>query len=214
LTWLFAGPSFTPRSLRRNREDLGLVEWQPGEWGARNVLFAEVERGDTKEYYFGVAMYEPANGAAQPIGRLVFSINSTEPFEVGEGEFALVVGDLQIGEGGVGYAAEMSGVLGRSLNSDVRRVYYNRLEQNYPNPFNPGTTIAFSLLEPGEARLVIYDVAGRRVRDLLRGTRDRGSYKVTWDGRNNNGSRVASGVYFYKLTAGAFTDTRKLTILK
>jgi hypothetical protein len=178
------------------------------------VLFAEVERGDTKEYYFGVAMYEPANGAAQPIGRLVFSINSTEPFEVGEGEFALVVGDLQIGEGGVGYAAEMSGVLGRSLNSDVRRVYYNRLEQNYPNPFNPGTTIAFSLLEPGEARLVIYDVAGRRVRDLLRGTRDRGSYKVTWDGRNNNGSRVASGVYFYKLTAGAFTDTRKLTILK
>jgi flagellar hook assembly protein FlgD len=62
--------------------------------------------------------------------------------------------------------------------------------------------------------LKIYDVAGALVRELLSDTRTAGAYDVKWDGRDTSGQQVASGVYFYKLTAGAFTQTRKMVLLK
>ena len=92
--------------------------------------------------------------------------------------------------------------------------YHNSLEQNFPNPFNPTTTLAFSLKNAENVNLSIYDVAGRRVRELVNERRDRGAYKLVWDGQNDAGQIVASGVYFYKLTVGSFTDTKKMTILK
>jgi hypothetical protein len=88
------------------------------------------------------------------------------------------------------------------------------LSQNVPNPFNPTTTIRFSLAEPGRVNLVIYDVGGRRVRELLAGRRDANVYTVTWDGTNDRGERVSSGVYFYRLTAGSFRQTKKMVLLK
>jgi hypothetical protein len=88
------------------------------------------------------------------------------------------------------------------------------LGTNYPNPFNPRTTIAFSLARRGVVSLAVYDVAGRRVRTLVDGSRDAGPHTVAWDGRNDAGVSVASGVYFCKLVAGEFSDTRKLVLLK
>jgi flagellar hook assembly protein FlgD len=108
----------------------------------------------------------------------------------------------------------MIGVVTRRLDPAVERVYHNRLEQNFPNPFNPTTTISFSIKDAGNVSLIIYDVAGRRVRELLNQRRDRGAYNVVWDGHNDGGSKVASGVYFYRMVAGSFVDTKKLTILK
>jgi flagellar hook assembly protein FlgD len=108
----------------------------------------------------------------------------------------------------------MSNAVGRVSYSEVARLYHNRLEQNYPNPFNPRTTIAFSLDSPAEVTLSIYDVAGRRIRDLVSEKRVPGAYKVEWDGLTDRGQPVASGVYFYKLVAGVFTDTKKMTVLK
>jgi len=90
----------------------------------------------------------------------------------------------------------------------------NRLEQNVPNPFNPSTTIAFTLREAGEVTLAVYDATGRRVRTLVSGRREARSYDVAWDGRDDAGTRVASGVYFYRLTAGSFTQTKKMVLLK
>jgi hypothetical protein len=92
--------------------------------------------------------------------------------------------------------------------------YRNELAQNYPNPFNPRTTIAFSLSKPTETQLRIYDVRGAAVRTLVSGRREAGVHRVDWDGRSDNGQPIASGVYFYKLVAGAFVDTKKMTILK
>jgi hypothetical protein len=62
--------------------------------------------------------------------------------------------------------------------------------------------------------LTIYDVAGRRVRELVNEHRKPCAYRAVWDGRNGNGSQVASGVYFYKLVAGSFVDTKKMVMLK
>ncbi len=86
------------------------------------------------------------------------------------------------------------------------------LGQNYPNPFNPTTTIQYDIPASGSQKLVtlkVYDVIGREVATLVNETKVAGSYQVTF-----NASRIASGVYFYKLTAGSFTQTKKLVLMK
>jgi hypothetical protein len=88
------------------------------------------------------------------------------------------------------------------------------LEQNYPNPFNPVTNIAFSVAVPGLVELRIYDVSGRPVRTLVRGWREAQHYDVAWDGRNDFGIAVASGVYFYTLQAPGYVESKKMVLLK
>lgn len=88
------------------------------------------------------------------------------------------------------------------------------LKQCYPNPFNPATTIRFGLQEAAHARLRIYDVSGRFVRSLVDGFRSAGAHSEIWNGTDDAGRAVASGVYFYRLQAGAFTETRKMVLLR
>ena len=90
---------------------------------------------------------------------------------------------------------------------------------NYPNPFNPETWIAYRLAEDAVVTLTIYDANGRSVRRLDLGHRtaavyERQSNAIYWDGRNERGERVGSGVYFYQLSAGDYSATRKMVILK
>ena len=88
------------------------------------------------------------------------------------------------------------------------------LAQNFPNPFNPETTITFDLAAESTVALVIYDAAGQVVRRLVDGqTIAAGHYSADWDGINDDGASVSSGVYFYELRAGAFTSMKKMTLL-
>jgi FlgD Ig-like domain len=88
------------------------------------------------------------------------------------------------------------------------------LDQNTPNPFNPTTTISFTLPERQLTTLAIYDVSGQLVRTLVNNVRAYGKNLVTWDGRDDAGVAVGSGVYFYRLTAGKFSESRKMVLLK
>jgi hypothetical protein len=88
------------------------------------------------------------------------------------------------------------------------------LAQNFPNPFNPATRIAFGLAAPADVSLRIYDAAGRLVRVLVEGARPAGNYAELWDGRDARGAAVASGIYFYRLDAGAFESTKKMILLR
>jgi hypothetical protein len=88
------------------------------------------------------------------------------------------------------------------------------LEQNRPNPFWPATVIDFTMPDDGPAALRIYDVAGRLVRTLISGTVTAGPHSEPWNGLDDNGNRVASGVYFYRLQTGGQTFTRKLVLLR
>jgi hypothetical protein len=90
----------------------------------------------------------------------------------------------------------------------------NALAQNYPNPFNPTTTIAFSIKSRGVVSVRVYNVAGELVRTLVNENRAAGPHAVVWDGRNDTGSPVASGVYFYRLVTKGFSQTRKMVLLK
>ena len=93
------------------------------------------------------------------------------------------------------------------------------LLQNYPNPFNPETWIPYQIREPAEVVIRIYNAQGQLVRTCSLGQREAGYYldrtrAAYWDGRNDSGELVASGVYFYQLRAGDFSATRRMLILK
>lgn len=89
-----------------------------------------------------------------------------------------------------------------------------KLNQNYPNPFNPGTRIVFDLKEASSVSLRIYDANGRLMRNLIEEKRESGRHEMAWDGKDDSGRKVASGVYFYRLTAGSFSETKKMVLLK
>ncbi|MBT5145873.1 MAG: T9SS type A sorting domain-containing protein, partial [Gemmatimonadetes bacterium] len=88
------------------------------------------------------------------------------------------------------------------------------LSQNHPNPFNPETMIHFDLPTPGETELSLFNLMGQRVATLVSGSRDAGSYMLRWDGRDDTGRELASGVYLFRLIAGDQIETRKLTLLR
>jgi hypothetical protein len=88
------------------------------------------------------------------------------------------------------------------------------LRQNYPNPFNPSTNISFYLPSRSQVKLEIFDVRGARVRTLVDGVRDRGTHAALWNGTNDAGAPVASGVYYYRIEAGKETITKKLVVMR
>ncbi len=90
-----------------------------------------------------------------------------------------------------------------------------RLEQNYPNPFNPSTTINFALPQQAQVTLEVYNMLGQRVATLVSGEElTAGHHNVVWNGRNQMGYPVASGVYIYRIQAGDFTDAKRMMFLK
>jgi len=89
-----------------------------------------------------------------------------------------------------------------------------QLAQNYPNPFNANTTISYSLEKSSEVELTVYDLAGRRVASLYNGAQNTGNYQVVWNGINDDGVVVSSGIYFYRLTVGGQSFSRQMMLLK
>ncbi len=88
------------------------------------------------------------------------------------------------------------------------------LYQNAPNPFNPTTVIRFDLPEDAEVRLCIFNVKGELIAKIVDRRMKRGSKEVTWDARDKHGRKVSSGIYFYRLTAGDFRQTRKMALMR
>ncbi|MBM3261854.1 MAG: T9SS type A sorting domain-containing protein [candidate division Zixibacteria bacterium] len=88
------------------------------------------------------------------------------------------------------------------------------LNQNYPNPFNPDTAIRYTVARTGPVRLTVYNLQAQEVATLVDRVQSTGTYEAVWNGRNASGRAVASGVYLYRLTAGAYTAPQKMTLVK
>lgn len=88
------------------------------------------------------------------------------------------------------------------------------LRQNFPNPFNPSTVLEYSLPSRSEVELAVYNLLGRKVRTLVSGTQSAGVHRVTWDGRDNGGNDVATGVYLYRISCEDFEDARKMVLIR
>jgi hypothetical protein len=111
-----------------------------------------------------------------------------------------------------GARVEVSSLVSKSGSDNLPTAY--ALNQNYPNPFNPSTTISFALPTTGNARIEVYNVLGALVAVPFDGVAQAGTHQVVWDGNDTRGQQVASGVYFYRLTAGGYTETKKMMLLK
>jgi len=95
----------------------------------------------------------------------------------------------------------------KNAKGEVPNGYY--LQQNYPNPFNPTTTISFSLPSKSFASLKVFDLIGKEVATIVTEELSAGSYSRQW-----NASNISSGIYFYRLQAGVYTETKKLILVK
>lgn len=88
------------------------------------------------------------------------------------------------------------------------------IHQNYPNPFNPSTTIRYSLPEHSKITIIIYNQLGQKVKTLVNQNQSAGNHQIDWDGKNEIGQSLSSGIYFYQLKAGDFIKTHKMVLLK
>ena len=90
----------------------------------------------------------------------------------------------------------------------------NELFQNYPNPFNPSTTIEYMVGTESPVEITIFNVKGQRIRRLVDETRAPGKYRAVWDGRNDRGVTVSTGMYFYRLRVGSYSSVKKMLLLR
>jgi len=88
------------------------------------------------------------------------------------------------------------------------------LAGNYPNPFNPETTIKLAVHEAGQVTLDIYNVRGQKIRSLINGHLDAGNHDIVWNGIDDKGNSVGSGVYFYNMKFGKYSSTKKMILMK
>ena len=122
------------------------------------------------------------------------------------------------GEGGSGsLAAKVNKTGSLALFYNPEHEFLPRsieLSQNYPNPFNPTTTIRFGLPDEGKVKLVIYNVLGQKVKELLNESRGAGYHTVMWNGRNETGQQVSSGLYIYRIESAKGAESKKMLLIK
>jgi len=156
-------------------------------------VFPEVTSFDWTQYYIDIAVPDDADAKALSV-RL-------HPYARFTG--TLYFDDLMV---------EVVGVT--DVNSDDQLPNQFLVFQNYPNPFNPSTTISYTLPRTSMVSVKIYDVLGREVISLLSEVQNRGVYNVVWNGTNNNGAKVGSGIYFYRVETDKFAQVMKMILLK
>ncbi|MCB0291580.1 MAG: T9SS type A sorting domain-containing protein [Calditrichaeota bacterium] len=155
--------------------------------GMRRMVLVNWNGGDVYDPTF------PANvDALMPEAGTIFRIISAKPN---------VPGDTLLVQGMVGI-------------SETPPVSSFELYQNYPNPFNPATQIRFSLAHRVKVKLEIFNLLGQRVKTLVNAEMAPGQHRLRWDGRNDAGLRVSSGVYFYRLKAGDYVKSRKMILIR
>ena len=128
---------------------------------------------------------------------------------------ANTIGSVGTTNGSLAITKNSSAFPGMSIPSQNESVPSKfRVEQNYPNPFNPTTEIRYELPEKGHVVVAIYNSIGEKVRTLLSQEQTAGPYQVRWDGTNEGGKNVASGVYFYRIQTGTQTTSKKMLLTK
>jgi len=105
-------------------------------------------------------------------------------------------------------------VAGNDINDPEIPVVATALNNNYPNPFNPETTISYSVKDREPVTIGIYNIKGQLVKTLLKGVQEPGNHTIVWNGTDDNGRSVSSGVYYYKMQAGKYSSTKKMIMMK
>ena len=181
---------------------------------AQSLTIVEPEREQVSSVYEVFSTEELTSGI-----RLTFTVSESDPqkrysvYRLENGQWQVVGGRLSHGQ--IVAIVDKAGSYAVMATDAIAFVPTTlELHQNYPNPFNPSTTIRFGLSQPGTVRLTLYNIVGQKVRELVRDARPAGTYEVVWDGRNDSGQIVSTGIYLYRLETGEGVKTRKMMFLK
>ena len=174
---------------------LGDVSVEGAELTSDYLLASNVEDGRIRASFAGA---ESGVGPG-PVLEVVFDASSMDLLS------SLRLDRVVLNEGRIPARVDRSTV-------DVPKAHH--LAQNYPNPFNPETTIRYDLAKAGKVRLIVYALNGQAVRTLVDEKRPAGRYSVAWDGRDDAGRAVASGVYLCRMAAGDYRMVRKLVLVR
>jgi len=203
-----------------------------GNWGG--IVAADYDGNGTPELYgaqYFNYVYQYVFDGTDVMNSDAYTVNAVEtnPFSSSYGSFAVdAPGDLDGDGKGEVYIGHLEAFSGQKyltvmesggatfVQEDWNIVTPNdyKLAQNYPNPFNPTTQIQFTLPLKKEVTLTVYDLMGRKVKTLVNKTMEQGTYEMEWNGTNNNGHQVASGVYIYRLKAGNVVKSKKMTLIR
>lgn len=167
-----------------------------------------VAGGSTNSFQFG--LFETFDGGNSWTAVLetdsIAGISSMDA-QIEGNEFVVYMGTF--GDGVYRYKSPVTGIKDRAtVAGDFR------LLQNYPNPFNPTTVISWQLAVGSEVELAIYNLLGQKIRTLVNGKQPAGFHRVEWDGRDDAGRAVASGIYVYQIKAGEIVQSRKMILIR
>ncbi len=185
-----------------------------GSWKGKNVLLQWTTATESNNFGFKIWRNSPDGVGWQNVG-FVKGHGTTSESKVYQFTDELKAVKKNPGQT-LSYRLEQIDNDGTSELSGVIQVaFQNLLEsfslgQNYPNPFNPVTTIQYDLPVASFVKLEIFNIRGELIRSLVNSERPAGEYRVLWDGKNDDGVRVSSGLYFYKIETNSFTKTRKM----
>ena len=179
-----SGFSFTPAQITINVGDM--VRWT-NTGGVHNVV------ADDNSFTSG------AVSSSAWVYEHTFNSVGTNPYYC----------SLHGGPGGVGMSGVVTVENATDVTDDNISIFKFDLIQNYPNPFNPSTNISYTIPERGSVSLKVFNLLGSQVAELVKGELDLGSYDITFDASN-----LPSGTYFYRLQAGSFVKTKKMTLIK
>jgi hypothetical protein len=161
--------------------------------------YATVKYNNDGVEQWAVRYHRPPDGNEFAIG--VHVSNDGQVYVSGEGEVASNPSEIIT----IKYSQSPADI--QEINSEMPSSY--SLQQNYPNPFNPSTRIKFQIVEPGNVNLKVYDILGNEITTLVNEEISAGTYEATFDAAG-----LSSGIYFYTLVAGSFTETKKMILLK
>jgi hypothetical protein len=174
------------------------------------VAYNQDSTSGTYAYYTGGtnnSWNQPYPTVVSPTGADTTFSRTIAGYKTGGGDDCIALYSTANGNGIFASRLCGSSIGVHNIGTEVPNKY--SLSQNYPNPFNPATTIKFSLPKHGMVKLIVYNILGNEVATLENGTMEAGNYIVDF-----NTSSLSSGVYFYKLTAGDFSDTKKMLLIK
>jgi hypothetical protein len=138
---------------------------------------------------------------------------SNDMNENGEPEFLIAYEDGDSLQNWI-VMVEGNGLTGIKVNPGQQVLESYMLHQNFPNPFNPSTTISYQLTKTEKISIKVYDMLGKEVKTLVNGVVNSGTHTAVWNGTNNAGSQVASGIYLYTLQVGKYKLNKRMTLMR
>ena len=188
--------------------------------------------------------YRVFDSSPAQVGTVIKNVPGIDPPEITQGDFWVVINWLEATPGAPGIGADTDAPIDNrsmyyltssgwvaiagvdimvtayvsdqpvGIEDEVELPLTFDLKQNYPNPFNPSTVISYQLPQNEVVSLEIYNALGQKVRTLVNEAQEAGQYEIIWDGKNNSGNELSSGVYLYRLTAGNHVKVMKMMLVR